>query len=95
MDDLKFKAPAPQGQVDAFDPTQTFAINDAAFVAADHPDIAILMVKPGHSMTLSQMMDELKVAGLHYSRVVVVSGRASPSTLGSPVHRLADNAVPH
>lgn len=93
VDDLQFDAPGAHGKVDPFDPRQSFAIGDASFVAADHRNVAILMVKPGHSIRLSEMMSELRAAGLNYPRITVVSGRAAPGAAYSPEHDLSLNPV--
>lgn len=93
IDDLQFNAPGAHGKVDPFDPRQSFAIGDASFVAADHPDVAILMVKPGHSIRLSEMLSELRAAGLNYPRITVVSGRDAPGAANSPAHDLSLNAA--
>jgi hypothetical protein len=93
IDDLRFEAPRPNGIVNPYDPHQLFSVSHAAYVAGDHPDLAILMVKPGHAATLSAMIQELERVGLHYGNIVVASGRARPDAPSAPVYDLADNPV--
>lgn len=93
VDDLRFSTPAFRGRVDAFDPRLPLAAGDIAFVAADHPEAAIAVPRPGRSVYASQILEDLAAHELRFNRVVFVSGRARADDPQPPVHALLDNPL--
>lgn len=92
-DDLRFSAPAFRGRVDAFDPRLPLAAGDIAFVAAEHPEAAIAVPRPGRSVYASQILADLQAHELNFRRVVFVSGRARANDPDPPLHHLLDNPL--
>jgi hypothetical protein len=91
--DVELSNPQAPGQVDLFDPLLPLNAGDISWLVADCPHAAVLTVKPGQTIALSQVFEELGRARLAFDHVVLAAGRPDPRVSEAPVYDVARNAA--